>query len=192
MLDRRYEEKMTRQERKQFEKEKLGQMTRKEKWEYFWMYDKVWLLVPLILIAALCLGITIYRNVTKDILLQVVVADADSGDYEDLESQFKSYIGEEGANQTVEFNGNLNMETYEGEIAFSALMGAEGVDVVICTERFYREEGEDVLEKYAEIPADSKYMEKLGISYQPVCACIVANAPNREHAEQFIEMLLAE
>ena len=33
MLDRRYEKQMTREERKQFEKEKLSQMTGKEKLE---------------------------------------------------------------------------------------------------------------------------------------------------------------
>ena len=43
VLDRRYEKQMTREERKQFEKGKLSQMTGKEKLEYLWMYYKIWL-----------------------------------------------------------------------------------------------------------------------------------------------------
>ena len=35
-------------------------MTGKEKLEYLWMYYKIWLLVPVAVIAAIYLGVTMY------------------------------------------------------------------------------------------------------------------------------------
>ena len=107
MLDRRYEKQMTREERKQFEKEKLSQMTGKEKLEYLWMYYKIWLLVPVAVIAAIYLGVTMYRGMNEEILLNLVVVDGLADDYEGLESEIREYLGAEKSNQTERINSNI-------------------------------------------------------------------------------------
>ena len=173
MLDRRYEKQMTREERKQFEKEKLSQMTGKEKLEYLWMYYKIWLLVPVAVIVA----------------INLVVVDGLADDYEGLESEIWEYLGAEKSNQTVRINSNITSGAYQGEAAFSTLIGTESVDVVICPESFYDEYGKDVLEK-AFVLEESKWLKKeAGIEYEPVCICIAKNTPNRENAEAFLELV---
>lgn len=189
MLDRRYEKQMTREERKQFEKEKLSQMTGREKLEYLWMYYKIWLLVPVAVIAAIYLGVTMYRGMNEEILLNLVVVDGLADDYEGLESEIREYLGAEKSNQTVRINSNITSGAYQGEAAFSTLIGTESVDVVICPESFYDEDGRDVLEK-AFVLEESKWLKKeAGIEYEPVCICIAKNAPNRENAEAFLELV---
>ncbi len=192
MLDRRYEKVMSKEERRQFEKEKLSQMNWKEKLEYLWMYYKIWLLVPILLLAAIYLGVCFYHGLTEDILLQVVVIDSSQEDYDGLGDQFKEYIGADKSNQKVTFNSNLNTATYQGEMAFTALLTGESIDLVVCNEEFYQQEGQDVLEKCAELDPDSDYAKKLGVAYEPVYLCVAVNAPNRENAQQFIEMLQSE
>ncbi len=178
MLDRRYEKQMTREERKQFEKEKLSQMTGKEKLEYLWMYYKIWLLVPVAVIAAIYLGVTMYRGMNEEILLNLVVVDGLADDYEGLESEIREYLGAEKSNQTVRINSNITSGAYQGEAAFSTLIGTESVDVVICPESFYDEYGKDVLEK-AFVLEESKWLKKeAGIEYEP---CLYLYC--KEHAE---------
>ena len=168
MLDRRYEKQMTREERKQFEKEKLSQMTGKEKLEYLWMYYKIWLLVPVAVIAAIYLGVTMYRGMNEEILLNLVVVDGLADDYEGLESEIWEYLGAEKSNQTVRINSNITSGAYQGEAAFSTLIGTESVDVVICPESFYDEYGKDVVEK-AFVMEESKWIKKeAGIEYELV------------------------
>ena len=189
MLDRRYEKQMTREERKQFEKEKLSQMTGKEKLEYLWMYYKIWLLVPVAVIAAIYLGVTMYRGMNEEILLNLVVVDGLADDYEGLESEIREYLGAEKSNQTVRINSNITSGAYQGEAAFSTLIGTESVDVVICPESFYDEYGRDVLEK-AFVLEESKWLKKeAGIEYEPVCICIAKNTPNPENAEANLELV---
>lgn len=192
MLDRRYEKEMSKKERRQFEKEKLKQMNRKEKLEYLWMYYKIWLLVPILLLVGIYLGVCVYRGLTAEVLLQVVVVDSGLDDYDELGDQFKEYIGADKSNQTVTFNSNLNTATYQGEMAFTALLTGESIDLVICNEEFYQQEGQDILEKCAELDPDSAYVQKLGVAYEPVYLCVAVNAPNRENAQRFIEMLQSE
>lgn len=192
MLDRRYEKEMSKKERRQFEKEKLKQMNRKEKLEYLWMYYKIWLLVPILLLVGIYLGVCVYRGLTAEVLLQVVVVDSGLDDYDELGDQFKEYIGADESNQKVTFNSNLNTATYQGEMAFTALLTGESIDLVVCNEEFYQQEGQDVLEKCAELDPDSDYAKKLGVAYEPVYLCVAVNAPNRENAQQFIEMLQSE
>ena len=150
MLDRRYEKQMTREERKQFEKEKL---------EYLWMYYKIWLLVPVAVIVAIYLGVTMYRGMNEEILLNLVVVDGLADDYEGLESEIREYLGAEKSNQTVRINSNITSGAYQGEAAFITLIGTESVDVVICPESFYDEYGKDVLEK-AFVLEESKWLKK--------------------------------
>ena len=188
MLDRRYEETMTKEERKAFEKEKLGQMTGKEKLEYFWMYYKVWLLIPVALIVAIYLGVTMYRGMNEEILLNLVLIDSTANDYEELSEELRESLGAEKDNQTVRVNGNITSGAYQGEAAFSTLIGTESADVVICPESFYRQYEGDVLEEAAVVTDNQWLQEKAGIEYEPVYICIVKNTPNPENAQVFVDI----
>lgn len=191
MLDRRYERMLDKKERREFEKEKLRGMAGREKLEYLWMYYKAWLLVPVGIAAAVWLGVLIYRGKTEEVLLQVVVTDSTSDEFGALEDGFKSYIKAEGKRQTVRVNSSLSNGTYQGEIAFSTLIGVESVDVVLCTEEFY-EAYSDVLElqdMYSGGAAGGWLAKAAGLPYEPVCVCIAGNAPDRENAQKFVQML---
>lgn len=193
MLDRRYERMMSGKEKRAFEKEKLSHMTRREKLEYLWMYYKAWLLVPVILIAVICLGVQIYQSRTTEVLLYLTVTDlyTEDQDFTDLEDTFKDYIGADGKKQTIEVNSSLSASTYQGEIAFSTLVGAQSVDVVLCTQEFY-DSYADMLELEGTREPDKKLTELTGADYSPVCVCIAENAPHKENARQFVRMILEQ
>ena len=75
MLDRRYEQQMDKKEKRQFEKEKLKEMSGRQKLEYLWMYYKVWLLVPIGIALLVWVGVTMYRSKTEEVLLNVVMLE---------------------------------------------------------------------------------------------------------------------
>lgn len=189
MLDRRYEKQMTREEKKAFEKEKLSQMTGKEKLEYFWMYYKIWLLIPLAVIVAIYLGVTMYQGMHEEIVLNLVLVDSNLNEYDELKKTVKDDLGADKKNQTVRINGSITTGVYQGEAAFATLIGTESVDVVLCPESFYQENGEDVLEVVSTVEDSQWLEEEAGIEYEPVYVCIAMNTPNRENAETFVRLI---
>ena len=188
MLDRRYEQQMDKKEKRQFEKEKLKEMSGRQKLEYLWMYYKVWLLVPIGIALLVWVGVTMYRSKTEEVLLNVVVADGIGSSYDEVEQELKDRIQADGNNQTVKLNNSLSAATYQGEMAFTTLVAAESIDVVVCPEEFY-EEYKDVMGEPVILEAGEWMAENLGIPYETVYVGIVENAPNRENAEVFVEIL---
>ena len=188
MLDRRYEQQMDKKEKRQFEKEKLKEMSGRQKLEYLWMYYKVWLLVPIGIALLVWVGVTMYRSKTEEVLLNVVVADGIGSSYDEVEQELKDRIQADGNNQTIKFNNSLSAATYQGEMAFTTLVAAESIDVVVCPEEFY-EEYQDVMGEPVILEAGEWMAENLGIPYETVYVGIVENAPNRENAEVFVEIL---
>ena len=174
--------------RRQFEKEKLKEMSGRQKLEYLWMYYKVWLLVPIGIALLVWVGVTMYRSKTEEVLLNVVVADGIGSSYDEVEQELKDRIQADGNNQTVKFNNSLSAATYQGEMAFTTLVAAESIDVVVCPEEFY-EEYQDVMGEPVILEAGEWMAENLGIPYETVYVGIVENAPNRENAEVFVEIL---
>ena len=53
-------------------------MTFGKKLEYLWMYYKAWFAGLLFLIAAVCLGITMYRGAHTTVLLNVAIVGGDN------------------------------------------------------------------------------------------------------------------
>ena len=188
MLDRRCAQQMDKKEKRQFEKEKLKEMSGRQKLEYLWMYYKVWLLVPIGIALLVWVGVTMYRSKTEEVLLNVVVADGIGSSYDEVEQELKDRIQADGNNQTVKFNNSLSAATYQGEMAFTTLVAAESIDVVVCPEEFY-EEYKDVMGEPVILEAGEWMAENLGIPYETVYVGIVENAPNRENAEVFVEIL---
>ena len=94
-------------------------------------------------------------------------------------------------------------------VALSTLIGAESVDVLICTEEVYEQYNdqngfvnlEELLSEEAlaggKVQGDAlvleknDYMtEKMGVSYEPAYVCVMENAKHKENAAAFVEMLL--
>nr|WP_294466036.1 hypothetical protein [uncultured Sellimonas sp.] len=212
MLDRKYERQMSGKEKRKFEAEKLSQMTLKEKIEYLWMYYKIYLLIPVILIVLICVGVQMYHGMTEKVLLNLMILDGNGTlDRTDLEEDITDALGSGKKNEVVKINANLSAssEDYNSNIALTTLVGAEAVDVMICPEETYRQYAdqggfmnlEDLIpeeelagktsEKDALILEKCSYLEqKIGVSYEPVYVCIMENAQNKENAAAFLEMLL--
>ena len=66
MLDRKYERQMSGKEKRKFEAEKMSQMTLKEKLEYLWMYYKVYLLIPVVIVVLIVVGVQMYHGITPE------------------------------------------------------------------------------------------------------------------------------
>lgn len=211
MLDRKYERQMSMKEKRKFEAEKMKAMTLKEKIEYLWMYYKVYLLIPVIIVAMIVVGMQMYHGMTEKVLLNLAILGGDNIDRSGLEKEVTELLGTGDKKETVKINANLSgsSDDYNSNIALSTLIGAEAVDVIICPEEIYESYAEQNgfvnLEKTlseeaiaggkvqgdAVILETSSYMtDELGVSYEPVYVCIMSNAQNEKQAVKFIEMLL--
>lgn len=211
MLDRKYERQMSMKERRKFEAEKMQEMTLKEKIEYLWMYYKVYLLIPVVIVALIVVGMQMYNGMTEKVLLNLAILGGDNIDRTGLEKEVTELLGTGDKKETVKINANLSgsSDDYNSNIALSTLIGAEAVDVIICPEEIYEgyaeQNGfvnlekilsEEALEggkvqKDAVVLEKSSYMtDKVGVSYEPVYICIMNNAQNEKQAVKFIEMLL--
>lgn len=211
MLDRKYERQMSMKEKRKFEAEKMKTMTLKEKIEYLWMYYKVYLLIPVIIVAMIVVGMQMYHGMTEKVLLNLAILGGDNIDRSGLEKEATELLGTGDKKETVKINANLSgsSDDYNSNIALSTLIGAEAVDVIICPEEIYESYAEQNgfvnLEKTlseeaiaggkvqgdAVILETSSYMtDELGVSYEPVYVCIMSNAQNEKQAVKFIEMLL--
>lgn len=211
MLDRKYERQMSMKEKRKFEAEKMKEMTLKEKIEYLWMYYKVYLLIPVIIVAMIVVGMQMYHGMTEKVLLNLAILGGDNIDRSGLEKEATELLGTGDKKETVKINANLSgsSDDYNSNIALSTLIGAEAVDVIICPEEIYESYAEQNgfvnLEKTlseeaiaggkvqgdAVILETSSYMtDELGVSYEPVYVCIMSNAQNEKQAVKFIEMLL--
>ncbi len=209
MLDRKYERQMEGKEKRRFEMEKLKKMTWKEKIEYLWMYYKIWLVVLALVIAAICTGVQMYHGITEEVLLNVTIVDGGNVDRTGLEKDVKELLGAKKKNQSVKINSNISSskEDYNSRIALTTLIGAESVDVLICPKEIYEEyqgmdglvnleemmpeqAAEGTVEGEAAIFQDNAYLdENIGVSYEPVYACVLQNGHNKENAVEFLKML---
>lgn len=80
MLDRKYERQMSGKEKRKFEAEKMSQMTLKEKLEYLWMYYKVYLLIPVVIVVLIVVGVQMYHGITQKVLLNLTILGGESTD----------------------------------------------------------------------------------------------------------------
>ena len=192
MLDRRYENPMDKKERRKFEREKLKNMDAKEKIEYLWMYYKIWLLVPVILIFLIITGVQMYQNSQKEILLQVAVADSMESEYDKLSEEFKKEIEKTGKNKVITYHSNLTSQgNYSSQVLMTTLVAGQSLDVLICPAQMYEVYDEQgVFQDVLELEQNVYLEERLGISYEgSVYACILANTKETKHAEAFLKML---
>ena len=129
MLDRKYERQMSGKEKRKFEAEKMSQMTLKEKLEYLWMYYKVYLLIPVVIVVLIVVGVQMYHGITQKVLLNLTILGGESTDRTGLEKEILELLGTGKKNEAVKINANLSGSTddYNSNIALSTLIGASAV-----------------------------------------------------------------
>ena len=93
MLDRKYERQMSGKEKRKFEAEKMSQMTLKEKLEYLWMYYKVYLLIPVVIVVLIVVGVQMYHGITQKVLLNLTILGGESTDRTGLEKEILELLG---------------------------------------------------------------------------------------------------
>ena len=152
-----------------------------------------------------------YQGITREVLLNLTILDGTGTELPGLEEDIKDLLGTGNSKETVEINSNLSGSTddYNSNVALSTLIGAESVDVLICTEEVYEQYNdqngfanlEELLseealaggkvQEDAVILEKNDYMtEKMGVSYEPAYICVMENAKHKENAIAFVEMLL--
>ena len=69
-----YESDLTKEQKRNIEREKIKSMSGTKKLGYLWTYYKIWLLVPVLVIVAVVTGIQIWQNAQEKPLLYVNIS----------------------------------------------------------------------------------------------------------------------
>lgn len=145
-MEHKYESDLTKKEKRQMEIEKLKSMNFMEKLDYIWTYYKLWFAGALAVVALIYLGFTMYQGMQKNEVVSVAIlgANMDADQIETLRDDVKDWMGAEGKNDVVTINANLSADNEESnsKIALTTLIGAQSVDVLICTQEIYEDYAE--------------------------------------------------
>ncbi len=186
-------------------KKRLSSMTFGKRLEYFWMYYKGWLAAAVLAVGIICAGISMHQGRNTKVALNIVAAGGDARTGEWLREDFISSagIGKEEGEVRVKAGIPENNENMTTKTALTALMGAEAVDVLVCTEKIYEDyheqEGflsiEDILGEKGEpedavvLEEDNILTEEGNLGYEKVYVAVPVNCQNKEMAARFIEYL---
>lgn len=193
-------------------KEAWGSMTLGKKTEYLWMYYKGWLFGVLLMIIAVCLGVTMYKGRKTPVLLNVVIVGGNDlkGDW--VEESFAGYAGIEKEDGILNIRTNIPDDGggMTSTTALTTLIGAGAVDVLVCPEYVYEEyssqdgflnirellgegakEYEDTLLDDGIRLRSGNVLEKEELTvYEEIYVAVPANCQNQEMAVRFVEYLL--
>ena len=189
-----------------------GTMTFGKKLEYLWMYYKSWLFAAIILVVLVCLGVTMYKGMHTNVLLNAVVIGGDSQKAEWLGEEFAQYAGIGKEEGVVRIRANIPDDKggTTSKTALTTLMGADAVDVLVCSESVFWEYadqegfmnmGELLSENgvayggtagdYGVLLEAGNILEKEAMtSYDKIYAAVPINSQNPKMAAKFIEYLL--
>ncbi|MGE9963259.1 hypothetical protein ACQRAW_00130 [Fusicatenibacter saccharivorans] len=194
-MEHKYESDLTKKEKRQMEIEKLKSMNFMEKLDYIWTYYKLWFAGALAVVALIYLGFTMYQGMQKNEVVSVAIlgANMDADQIETLRDDVKDWMGAEGKNDVVTINANLSADNEESnsKIALTTLIGAQSVDVLICTQEIYEDYAEqDGFISGSLIFANTGFIKEMfGLNYDEVYVAILVNAPHSDGAERFVEYL---
>ncbi|MGN0406292.1 MAG: hypothetical protein ACI4F1_13780 [Bariatricus sp.] len=195
-MEHKYESDLTKKEKRQMEIEKLKSMNFLEKLDYIWTYYKLWFAGALAVVALIYLGFTMYQGMQKNELVSVAIlgANMEADQIEMLQNDVKDWMGAEGKNDVVTINANLsaNNEDSNSKIALTTLIGAQSVDVLICTQEIYEDyAGQDGFTSDSLIFENTGFIEEtFGLTYEDVYVAVLVNAPHSDGAKQFVEYLI--
>lgn len=192
-------------------KETWSSMSIVKKLEYLWMYYKSWLFAALVLVGVICLGVSMYKGMHTKTLLNAVVIGGDSQKAEWLAESFAQYAGFEEKDGEVRVRANIPDDKggATSKTALTTLMGANAVDVLVCSESVFEEYavqegfmdmGEFLGEKasdygeavsdYGVLLAPGNILEREAMtSYDKIYVAVPVNSQNTENAAKFIEYL---
>lgn len=187
-------------------------MTPGKKLEYLWMYYKAWLVGFLFLLAAVWLGITMYLGMNTKVLLNVAIVGGDNNQAVSLAEDFAVYAGITEKDGEIRVKANLPDESSGSSLttALTTLMGADALDVLICSEGVYKEYsaqkgfltaeevlgeraasyGDRVLKDAVCLDADSAFGRREMVRYDKIYAAVSVNCQNPDTAAEFLCYLL--
>lgn len=205
---------LTKKELRQIEKEKLKGMGTAGKLQYIWMYYKVHILCVILAIGAVCLGINIYQHARMQTVLSIAVVNGNFTNSE-VESDILDLLDTDDKYAQVSVAQNLVTDEtgadfdYYARMAYVTEIQSATVDVLVMPKDLYENEkdsevfadlkelfGEEEFEKlgaaddlHLEIEG-GKVAEEFGLSYDPVCICVVGNVKNKENALKWIQSVI--
>lgn len=168
----------------------------KKKLEYLWMYYKGWLLLPVSIILAIYLGVTMHHGRQVNVVVNVAIVGGNPLNEEkitELENELKQYLGADGEYDTVKIQANIPADggSVNSRTALTTLVGAEAVDVLVCPEDVYMEYKE--LGGFAGevlcIEGNDKAESMLDVSYENIYVGTMINAKHQEAARQVIRYI---
>lgn len=215
----RYESDMTKAEKRELEKQKLGTMNWRGKLEYIWSYYK-----PLIfgIIGAVVLVIIVCQQIEnakyRTILNVSVINTSLVNESEAVQEQLQKEFGTDDKYDEVSFDttfmfGNIETADYNMVMKFTAVVAAKSMDVLITNEEIFDHYQEQELfldlstlftqeecEQYGIEPGtyrlditDTAWLKNnQWVSYQPVYLTVISNTEHQDKVKEFIKAVEEE
>ncbi len=198
---------MDKEQKKLFEAMTFG-----KKIEYLWMYYKAWLAGFLFLAAAVWIGMTMYRGAHTVVLLNVAIVGGDNNQAVQFAEGFAKSAGITARDGEIRVKANLPDESSGSSLrtALTTLMGADALDVLICSRNVYEEYSsqdaflsmQNILGKQSEDYGDKVLADAICIGkdsvpgktemvrYDEIYVAVSVNCQNQERAADFLCYLL--
>lgn len=210
-----HESDLTKQQKRRREWEKVRGMSGKKRLAYFWTYYKIWLLVPVLLIAVISTGVQIYNNSLEEPVLYInvsgTVLDTEEG-MQKLSVDLLERCGSGGTHETVPVTTNvIAADDYNSSVQMSIWLSTGDMDILICDEATCKKfQEQEIFRNISELSGDSaKLLEKhvrdgilyledrnwtqYGlVTYEPVCAGILNISRHTEAAAEALLYLCGE
>lgn len=212
----KHESDLTKKEKRELERMKLGSMSLGGKLQYIWAYYKPQIFGLIGVIAVFFIGKDIYQNAQIKTSLSVMVIDSTGSAQEAAAKKLEEDLGiSDDPYHRVSLDESVRtgqsqkeLDTYS-QMSFTTKIAAKGVDILIAPEEFfdtlngddyfadltemlpqevYDSFGEDI-SKYS-VTLDSKELgEILEVNYEPLKIGILSNSENSENAVKWITVL---
>ena len=183
----RYESDMTRKEKMQLEKEKLSKMNFKEKLAYIWEYYKAVIFGIIAVIFIIGTIVNIHENAKYYDLVSIAVVDyAGLQDVSPIEEDLKEALGTGDKYEKVSidtsysFGENLENADYNTLMKFTAVIAAQSMDVLICSQAVYDNYSKDDYFLDLSTLFDEATCEKYGIKAGDTCLGVLLNKRKKD------------
>lgn len=212
----KHESDLTKKEKRELERMKLGSMSFGGKLQYIWAYYKPQIFGLIGVIIVFFIAKDIYQNAQIKTALSVMVIDSTGSAQETAVKKLEEDLGiADDPYQSVSLDESVRtgqsqkeLDTYS-QMSFTTKIAAKGVDILIAPEEFfdtlngddyfadltellpqevYDSFGENI-SKYS-VALDSKELEKLlEVNYEPLKIGIISNSENKENAVKWLTVL---
>ena len=212
----KHESDLTKKEKRELERMKLGSMSLGGKLQYIWAYYKPQIFGLIGVIAVFFIGKDIYQNAQIKTSLSVMVINSTGSAQEAAAKKLEEDLGiSDDPYHRVSLDESVRtgqsqkeLDTYS-QMSFTTKIAAKGVDILIAPEEFfdtlngddyfadltemlpqevYDSFGDDIY-KYS-VTLDSKELgELLEVNYEPLKIGILSNSENSENAVKWITVL---